>query len=102
MKELDKENLPKIIQTHQEFVSKFIEEYKIDVGEIEGCTHVFCWRVDIAGMPEGEIEKYMETIEKNVATPLISSGISCFFIPQRNTPTVLTVLDLRTMKYAVL
>ncbi len=97
---LDKESLPEELQSKAEFIEKFIQEYNIDLGEIEGQHHIFCWRINVGNLKSGsEVQEYLEKMTHIISEDLKNRGIACFYFPVINEPTSLTVLDLRTMKY---
>lgn len=99
---LNKENLPKEITSQVEFIEKFIDQYKIDMGDLEGVHHIFCWKINVKGLEPQKVADYLMAIEAGVSEPLEKLGCACFYVPVQEELTSLSIVDLRTMKYVTI
>lgn len=99
VEKLDRENLPEEIKTREQFIKEFIENYKIETKNFKGKTHLMCWKINVGNLSEEETVGYINSCQSSLEDELKKVAWACFFIPTRNEPTTLTLIDLRSMKY---
>lgn len=96
------ENLPKEILDGKQFIERFARKYQIFMKDIEGKRYVVCWRINCTGLTHEQAVKYCEGIKATSAHMLPDKYVATYFIPVWNKDTQLSILDLKTMKYAIL